>query len=534
MRLRTFLVVAIVLIAMAWCVAYLSWPFGWDQGIIALVGRAVASGGMPYRDSWDMKGPLAYVPFALSHLLFGPTAWGVRLLDLVFLGAAWASMSRASQRLGTGAPQPDTPRLRGHGGASAPIARLRPTFGFTGRLWVAPLLFATWYFSFGYWHTAQPDGWVAMLCAMAFAPLLRDVSRRDGAGPVPAAATPYLLAGLGIGAMLLIKPVYLLFAAAPFARVVREDRKVRNAVVLGAAIATPVVIAVAVFAMRHSFAEFLAVYVRYPAEIYASGAGSIIATRMRPMITFALENPAFALACVPAVAGFSRLANRRPTQFWVLLAWLMAAVAAVWLQGRWFLYHVVVIIPPMALPVAVGIDAARREGRERSAAQTGFRAGVVLLWAMLLVHPLVEFGRWARHVTGGLDEIEYADGFGLAGPQLRAIRYLERTTQPTDSMFLWGWDGAIPYLVDRVSPSRFTFAGPLMWGSHSETRQRYRAELMQVLRAQPPQVLVRGTMSDALVKPDEAVPFEDLEAFIQSAYRRDTVVAGYEIYRRLR
>ena len=133
-----------------------------------------------------------------------------------------------------------------------------------------------------------------------------------------------------------------------------------------------------------------------------------------------------------------------------------------------------------------------------------------------------------------MDEFAYADGFGLAGPQLRAIRYLERTTVATDSMFLWGWDGAIPYLVDRVSPSRFTFAGPLMWGSHSETRQGYRAELMQALRAHPPQVMVRGTMSDALLKPDEAWPFEDLEAYLRSAYRRDTVVAGYEILRRRR
>jgi hypothetical protein len=532
MRLRTVIVIAVAVVATAWCATYLSWPFGWDQGIIALVGRAVASGGMPYRDGWDMKGPLAYVPFALSHLMFGATAWGVRLLDLVFLGVAWSTIARASQRLGIGAPASNASAHPRHGGWSGAFDPLRRAFGLTGRRWLAPLLFATWYFSFGYWHTAQPDGWAAMLCSIAFAPLLRDLAPRAGAGRSPAGATSYLMAGLGIGATLLIKPVYLLLAAAPFARLMCEDRKLRHATVLGVAMAAPVLLAVAIFALRHSFAELLAVYVRYPAEIYSSGAGGIIATRMRPMISFAMENPAFALACVPAVAGVSRLANGRRTQLWVLLAWLMAAVAAVWLQGRWFLYHVVVIIPPLALLAAVGIDAAWRESREPSPSLTGFRAGVVLLSALLLVHPLVELSRWVRYATGRMDELAYADGFGLAGPQLRAIRYLERTTQATDSMFVWGWDGAIPYLVDRVSPSRFTFAGPLMWGTQSETRQRYRTELMQVLHAHPPQVLVRGTMSDALLKPDEAAPFENLEGFIQSAYRRDTVVAGYEIYRR--
>ena len=49
----------------------LALPFGWDHGIMASAASPFAHGGMPYADSWDMKGPLAYLPYALVEMLFG-------------------------------------------------------------------------------------------------------------------------------------------------------------------------------------------------------------------------------------------------------------------------------------------------------------------------------------------------------------------------------------------------------------------------------------------------------------------------------
>ncbi|MGH2652618.1 MAG: hypothetical protein ACRDHK_15565, partial [Actinomycetota bacterium] len=67
-------------------IASLAWPLGWDQGILAWVGTTMASGGMPYRDAWDAKGPAAYVPFALVLLTLGPQPWAYRMVDLLLLG----------------------------------------------------------------------------------------------------------------------------------------------------------------------------------------------------------------------------------------------------------------------------------------------------------------------------------------------------------------------------------------------------------------------------------------------------------------
>ncbi len=38
-------------------------PFGRDQGAYAMVGHAIASGGVPYLDGWDQKTPGLYFLF---------------------------------------------------------------------------------------------------------------------------------------------------------------------------------------------------------------------------------------------------------------------------------------------------------------------------------------------------------------------------------------------------------------------------------------------------------------------------------------
>ena len=40
---------------------------------------------MPYRDAWDVKGPVAYLLYAIPGGLFGRNQWGLRLFDLVML-----------------------------------------------------------------------------------------------------------------------------------------------------------------------------------------------------------------------------------------------------------------------------------------------------------------------------------------------------------------------------------------------------------------------------------------------------------------
>src|SRR5690349_3590946 len=82
---RHAFIAAIGAFAALHAVSSLSMPLGWDHGMLASVGVELARGEMPYRDSWELKSPLAFLPYAVAYLLFGNVMWGVRLIDLAIL-----------------------------------------------------------------------------------------------------------------------------------------------------------------------------------------------------------------------------------------------------------------------------------------------------------------------------------------------------------------------------------------------------------------------------------------------------------------
>src|SRR5271156_753947 len=51
----------------------LTFDYGRDQAIYAVVAREVLAGGAPYRAAFDFKPPGIFSPFAAARMLFGPT-----------------------------------------------------------------------------------------------------------------------------------------------------------------------------------------------------------------------------------------------------------------------------------------------------------------------------------------------------------------------------------------------------------------------------------------------------------------------------
>ncbi|MGC4066607.1 MAG: hypothetical protein QM784_18625 [Polyangiaceae bacterium] len=81
---RTLVILVSVLVLLA-SVLLLTFPFGRDQGIFAVVGGGLLHGKVPYRDLWDVKTPGIFVVFALAQALFGHTMVGPRIIEVVGL-----------------------------------------------------------------------------------------------------------------------------------------------------------------------------------------------------------------------------------------------------------------------------------------------------------------------------------------------------------------------------------------------------------------------------------------------------------------
>src|SRR5262249_17331846 len=92
---ETGVLIGLCVATVAFCLLQiLTFGYGRDQGIYAMVARAILAGKMPYRDAWDFKPPGIFVIYAIGRALFGSTQSGIRVLEVGGLLAMTAGMIR--------------------------------------------------------------------------------------------------------------------------------------------------------------------------------------------------------------------------------------------------------------------------------------------------------------------------------------------------------------------------------------------------------------------------------------------------------
>jgi hypothetical protein len=460
-------------IAALWAVMSLTYPFGWDQGIFAWAGGIIVQGGMPYKDAWDLKGPLAYYLYALAEWLFGVHLWSIRLVDAALLGAAALALARAASAL---------------------------TDAVTGR-WAA-LVYVLWYASHSYWHTAQPDGWTGMLLVIALGPLLRS----DRAGPVVLAA-----AGVTVGAITLFKPIYAVFLALPFLHVAlapSAGRVTGSSVVLGAWL-LPIVIAASWFSFRGALDDLIAVHVR-DAATYA---GLSPESRFRGVLDYFLSSRVMAVALpVVAYGGFVLWRSARQAAAVVLGVWIAIGVGGVLLQNRFFAYHWLPMLPAATLLGAVGL----RDAAIRARPLAYVLGGAILLHCLAPILP--EQVRFLSWTLGRIDREAYYRAYGEAADDMRTVWWLREEARP-GSVYVFGWNTGVVWLSGRPTISRFGFSMPLLV-PEGDGRARYRDELLRALRTMPPQYIIDGVQSERIL--GRVLTVADFPAFadlLDSTYR---------------
>jgi hypothetical protein len=156
-------------------VQILTYGYGRDQGIYAIVARSILEGGMPYRDAWDFKPPGIFVLYAIARALFGANQWGIRILECLFLVAMCVCLVRWARAI-------FLPKLSGYFAIALTI-----------------LIHA----QLDFWHTAQPEsfGGPLTIFGLCTAPLFP----REGS-PSRRPLLRWFLAGVFFGMAGLLKP----------------------------------------------------------------------------------------------------------------------------------------------------------------------------------------------------------------------------------------------------------------------------------------------------------------------------------------
>lgn len=507
---RRGLLAIVALLAAASVLVTLTWPFGMDQGIFATFGDILVHGGAPYVDAWDTKGPLPPVTYALSQALFGRGMWGIRVIDALAMLVAAASLAAGVGRI-----------------ASREAA-----------VWAsaAMLLYIT---RLGHTELAQPDGWVGYLATATFIPLMR----ADGT-PIPPGRL--VLAGACIGLATLVKPFYAILGLVPLVALEGRRPDVVRSIVPGAALvilgaSIPLVAAAGWLLARGALAEFVDVYVRYSTTAYAELGRVDLGARYRGLMAFVGGWPGNAAAFPFVIAGALALVRNQGRAGRVACAWLLLMVFGVALQGRFFLYHWLPVIPPAVLCAAFALHELGRGAPEESRPPVPRLLGAVAL--VLVFMPVIETPmRSVREGAAYLARRRSTDGYlgGFPGSRaldaplanVEAARYLQARTASHERVLVWGWNSSIYFLSDRRPASRYFFSMPLVAAPNSRFATRYRRVFLDDLRASAPAYIVVGAPY-AGSKEEGIDAFPQFAALLRADYRLETTIRGLDIHRRV-
>ncbi|HVC29910.1 MAG TPA: glycosyltransferase family 39 protein [Steroidobacteraceae bacterium] len=515
-------------IVLALGIPMLLFPFGPDQGIFAYIAHRILHGGFPYVDAWDQKPPAIYLVYALALNFPGALMRNVRLFDLFMLALTMGALFLLGRHLWD----------RWSGGLAA-------------------LLYGAAYTTlYGYWHTAQPDGYVGLPLALALWLYYRFLARpRAWAYLVAGALTGFAFelrffsAFIGLG-LLLIE-----WDAAGGA----IARAWRGAVVRIAWFSTGFALTQAAFVVYllagHALGAFLYTEFRF-ATGYArlGGPYSPNGFRWDLYLDAARGNTLLFLQThffitIPAVAaiilGFRRGGDPRIRQMglFVLVSYL-----GVLIQAKFFWYHWLAVLPFFALLGGFGLAALlRRVASGRSQFKASLAVSGVLLLLVLVTPALTDnaFAQWqgfVRYFADPGSRHAYNNQFGPygAGPYSYLAddevgRYLKQHTRQGDTIYIFGYEALVYLLSGRESASRFFYTFPVIstWSPPA-----WQTEFLSDLNSKRPRYIV--------IESDEGAPwitglhedtaqyaaaFQPLQQLLAARYSKDRQIEDFTLYR---
>lgn len=517
--------------AIAWVVVVLSglliltFSFGRDQGIYAMVGEGILQGKAPYRDVWDFKPPGIFFVYAIAQGLFGKSMMAVRLLEVLALFAGVACMRRLTGTLF------DNKTVGMVGGAVAALIHAQMDF----------------------WHTGQPETFGAAFTLVGLMLTVEEFGRRRSLVAV--------VIGVMFGCAALLKPPLgggALVCAAYLAKRERTrgatlGRALSSAALVGLGLALPVVLCLLWFVAKGAFADLYWTLGEFtPGYTTLSWEGR----RASDMLYYGIEEAFFrfsalAAAGVIAAISISPLFIREREGLFLVLGVIAIHIAGIAMQGKFFAYHYGATLPLIALLAGLGLYKLWRR------CLVGGAGGAIAFFSFVVVAVPMRYAVrdlpqsfWERASIRFryLLQISPYDSREVLDAELGAVadydlaagrevaRRLREQTDPDDSVLIWGFEPVIYWLADRTPATRFIYNVP----QRSRWEQTHaRRELMKDLSRGVPAALViqrndvfQWVTGDSLDSKAALADFPELARMLDAEFTYASSVGSFEIYER--
>ena len=484
----------------------LTWPLGGDQAFFYFVGDTILRGGIPYRDAWELKGPLTYYITAFILAVFGHREISIRIFDLLVVVLFCGFLKRMVLRFE---------------GAS--------TLGATFTI----VSFGLAYSCLGFWFTAQPDEWGGMLIAACVALLLK-----------PSWPTNWTMAAIGvlIALAVLIKPTFLIFLPLPLLYPPCERMGwMRGLASRGVCVLTcAITIALAlVIIFRHGGFEDYLDLLHFLRTSYFPFSQRHLSDEVRFLLPQLMWNSGVVIpyVLVPAAIVFIWYGGyRRPAQ--ILSTWFFLAILLVLAQGTYWPYTFI----PATIADAV-ILGNLVSFADRATAAPGVRklvagfAALVIGLSVLVPSDLSAtlFGTlaWPSYVLGTVDKADYSlrVSQGMSGDWDRVSTYIDSRSNENDTIFLWTWDIRVIAKVKRRSAARFGTFEALI--SEGPLQAKYRRIFMSEISRRPPRYIVVDCL-ESMYRSESSLwllkDFGEFDRFLHYYYKLETHIGQHEIW----
>ncbi len=580
-RREALLLAALVGIIILLALPVLSYPLGRDQGEFATIGRGLLDGRVPYVDLWNPKPPAVFYTYSLAMAVFGRTTEALRAIDLLIIPVICVALYWLGTRIAT---------------------RRAGLF--------ALVIFATFYFTETFWTLTQNDG-IALL-PMVLAPVCAFKAADNAAHRWRGRLWAFAFGALAALVLWFKYPFVLIIAAFIIGAlllpgVITPGSPLRRAwlplglsfaaggllvgggglLVMAALGALPALIESARVTTGYTLLTFNAdeffgllstslgfrwshwglLFVLTALWLVIWGRRLLQQRSMNPPVPAAAPT---ALESEPqpddGAADGQRslpLALRtvvvavlvRPNGFvWL---WLLSAIFVLVLQAKFYDYHWLPLLPPLALLAGAALDRALRAGAhfvstriydEPGTARLAHRealllddvASTLVVLGLLSMMAATTLGRSLPYLLGQQPQVEYYATFQggefVADESLLVADYLRERTTPGDSLYIWGFRPEIYYLTGLNPATRFIFQFPLVAEWYPP---EWRQENVDVLwAALPPYVLVvqadympwvTGSHDDSNTLLQR---YTELNNWLIFNYERDTQIGNIFIWRR--
>lgn len=450
----------------------LTFPFGPDQGMTAAFARRMAEGAVPYRDVWDNRSPLPYLVTWIGYEAGLRDMALPRGVDLFWQAATALAIAIAGRRL--------------FGPAAGAVAAALYGYSYFGQA--------------DYWHTAQPDGFPSLFLAAGVAVLAASPRAPTviGASGAPSPSWRAAAAAGALGGLAFLSKYPAIAGVLPLAfLVVRGGSPGRIPARLGAlaaGAAVPVLAWLAFCGATGAIEAFVVDTVHYNAGHARIGAEiGDFGLQLRETVALLLgrRDVLAPLLLLPLVAvGHGG---------WVCAAWVAAALAMYFSQGKYHAAHLLPLIAPLSLLSAAGLWGLWRRIAEDGSASVARKvrwAAIILLalgagwrtaatWAMSAGAAVAAVrDDAARRAFHERHRAPY--GFALAD-DLDVAAFLAERAGPGDCLQVWGFQPML-YFLSGVPPcSRFLSHHPLV---NPHRSRDYDLQFQGDLAARPPAFVV--------------------------------------------